>query len=157
MRFFMIDRIVEFKKGDYARGIKNITLTDEILHDHFPEYPVYPGTFIVEGMAQLGGFLLEMTYNSKKKIRRAVLVKIESAKFHKPAEPGDTLILEARILQQYEKGMRVKISAFIHSEKVAAAQLTYLMKDIDYPKIHEQRKYIYRLWTKHIINFPKIL
>ena len=43
MRYFLIDRVTELVVGERIRGIKAITLTDEVLHDHFPDYPVMPG------------------------------------------------------------------------------------------------------------------
>ena len=57
MRWFWIDRFIEFEAAR-AKAIKNISLGEEHLHDHFPGYPVMPNTLIVEGMAQTGGLLV---------------------------------------------------------------------------------------------------
>ena len=63
MRFFLIDRVTELVAGERARGIKTVSLSDDVLHDHFPDYPIMPGTLILESAAQLGGFLVEMSVN----------------------------------------------------------------------------------------------
>src|SRR5437867_11880110 len=92
MRYFLIDRVTELVVGERARGLKAISLSDEIQHDHFPDYPVMPGALIVEAAAQLAGFLVEMTVNRPgAPPLRAALVQIERATFHEPAGPGDRL------------------------------------------------------------------
>ncbi len=157
MRYFMIDRITEFCSGKTAAAIKNVTFTDEILHDHFPDYPVYPGAFVVESMAQLGGFLLEMSFNTPDCIRRALLAQIDRAKFYKNAEPGDQLLIEATISAKMDDAAKVSFRANISGEKMAVAKLTYVMKTIDSEKIHQQRRDLYKLWTKHLDQALQIL
>ena len=58
MRWFWIDRFTEFQSGQTATAIKNVTLAEEHLHDHFPGFPVMPASLMLEGMAQTGGILL---------------------------------------------------------------------------------------------------
>src|SRR5262245_13463397 len=92
MRYFLIDKVTELAVGERARGVKNVTLTDEVLHDHFPDYPVMPGALILEAGAQLAGFLLETSLNRPNEPpRRALLVQVELAKFHSFAGPGDQI------------------------------------------------------------------
>ena len=55
MRWIWIDKFLEFRSGQFARAIKNLTLAEEHLHDHFPGYPVMPASLIIEGLAQTGG------------------------------------------------------------------------------------------------------
>ena len=78
--------------------MKCATLTDEILHDHFPDFPMLPGALIVEAAAQLAGFLLEMTFNAAgSRVVRALLAQIQRAKFHEPVGPGDRIEIVATI------------------------------------------------------------
>jgi len=58
MRWIWIDKFLEFKSGEFARAVKNLTLAEEHLHDHFPGYPVMPASLIIEGLAQTGGILV---------------------------------------------------------------------------------------------------
>ena len=55
MRWIWIDRIVEFQSGSFLKAIKNVSLAEEHLHDHFPGFPVMPASLITEGLAQSGG------------------------------------------------------------------------------------------------------
>src|SRR5260221_13596922 len=58
MRWIWIDKFLEFRSGQFARAIKNLTLAEEHLHDHYPGYPVMPASLIIEGLAQTGGILV---------------------------------------------------------------------------------------------------
>jgi 3-hydroxyacyl-[acyl-carrier-protein] dehydratase len=156
MRYYMIDRITEFEKGNRARGIKAVSYESEVLHDHFPGYPLLPGAFLVESMAQLSGFLIEMSFNTKEQVRRALLVKIDEAKFYSMAEPGDALVLDATLEEQMEDAVKTKILVMCGTKKVATATLTFVLKDIQIPAIHEQRRNLYRVWTRTCQNVPEI-
>jgi len=48
MRWIWIDKFLVFRSGQFARAIKNLTLAEEHLHDHFPCYPVMPASLIIE-------------------------------------------------------------------------------------------------------------
>lgn len=144
----MVDRVTEFVVGETAKGIKNVTLSDDILHDHFPDYPVLPGAFIIEGMAQLSGFLVEMTFNKPDNVRRALLAQVEQAKFYNPVEPGDTMVMTTTLKETMDDAAKLQVVATVNDIKVAMAKLTFVLKELDSEKIHEQRKYLYKLWTK---------
>jgi len=58
MRWIWIDRFVEFVPGRRATAVKNISLAEEHLHDHFPDFPVMPECLMIEGMAQTAGILV---------------------------------------------------------------------------------------------------
>ena len=64
MRWMWIDRIIELEKSKRCVAIKNVSLAEEVLHDHFPAtdnrqaIPVMPNPLIIEGMAQTAGILV---------------------------------------------------------------------------------------------------
>src|SRR5882762_10387555 len=105
MRYFLLDKITAFEPGKRACGVKCVTLTDNILHDHFPDHPLLPGALLLESMSQLGGFLVELSFHpgpGAGPVRRAVLAQIKEAKFHRACEPGDRIELEAILESRLE-------------------------------------------------------
>jgi 3-hydroxyacyl-[acyl-carrier-protein] dehydratase len=158
MRYFLIDKVTELHPGERAWGKKCVTLSDEILHDHFPDHPILPGALIVEAMAQLSGFLLEMSLNREgQRPRRALLVQIEQAKFHDTVGPGDCLNIEAVLDSQLEGAAQIQATAHVEERRVVRARLSFVMKDIPSERVHEQRRALYRLWTRDFPTPPAIL
>ncbi len=148
MRFFLLDRVTELVPGKHAVGIKCVTLTDQTLHDHFPEHPIFPGTLLVEGMAQLAGLLLEATLKEDgKPVRRAILGQIDKAKFKGPAVPGDRIRITARVQTTLEAAARVEAEAHVEDTRIAHATLTFMMREVASERVHEERRALYRLWT----------
>ena len=157
MRYFLIDRVTEIVVGERIRGVKAVSLTDEILHDHFPDHPVLPGMLVLEGAAQLAGFLLELSFDTgEDPVRRALLVMVESAKFHDTAGPGDLLEFEAVLDSKLPEAAKVKVEVSCEGRRVARARLTFVMKEILSEAVHEQRRGLYRLWTRTLESPPPI-
>ena len=94
MRWIWIDKFIEFESGRRAVAIKNVTLAEEHLHDHFPGYPVMPESLCIEAMAQTAGILVGEAAKFQEKV---ILAKIKKAVFFHYIKPGDTLKLEATI------------------------------------------------------------
>lgn len=94
MRWIWIDKFVEFQSGKRAVAVKNVTLAEEHLHDHFPGFPVMPETLMIEAMAQTAGILVG---EAKKFQEKVILAKIKKAVFLHYIKPGDTIRLDAEI------------------------------------------------------------
>jgi 3-hydroxyacyl-[acyl-carrier-protein] dehydratase len=160
VRYYLLDRVTDVvltEGEESARGVKNVTLTDDVLHDHFPDHPILPGALLVEAMAQLAGFLLEVTQNGEgRPLVRALLVQIAHAKFSRPAEPGDQIELRVRIGRALDAASQVDAEALVGGQRIARAALTFMMKQIDSERVHEQRRYLYRLWTKGLAEPVRI-
>ena len=98
MRWIWIDRILELEKGKRCVAIKNVSLAEDVLHDHFPAsddrpaIPVLPNTLIIEGMAQTAGILVGHANEFRENV---ILAKINKAVFKSAATPGQTLRFEA--------------------------------------------------------------
>lgn len=94
MRWLWIDRIVELERATRCVTVKNVSLAEEVLHDHFPAHgdrpaqPVLPNTLIIEGMAQTAGILVGHARDFHEKV---ILAKIGKATFTAHALPGYTL------------------------------------------------------------------
>lgn len=100
MRWMWIDRIVDFEDRVRLVAIKNVSLAEEHLHDHFPArdgrpaLPVMPGSLIIEGMAQTAGILVGAASRFTEKV---ILAKIARVELPADVVPGQTLRYEARI------------------------------------------------------------
>jgi len=94
VRWIWIDKFVEFESGKRAVTIKNLTLAEEHLHDHFPGYPVMPASLMIEGMAQTAGILVGEARDFSEKV---ILAKVKKARFEGVARPGQQLRYEVVI------------------------------------------------------------
>jgi 3-hydroxyacyl-[acyl-carrier-protein] dehydratase len=94
MRWIWIDKFIEFESGKRAVALKNVTLAEEHLHDHFPGFPVMPESLCIEAMAQTAGILVGQ---AKKFQEKVILAKVKKAVFFDYVKPGDTILLDAKI------------------------------------------------------------
>ena len=94
MRWIWIDKFIEFERGRHAVALKNVTLAEEHLHDHFPGFPIMPECLMIEAMAQTAGILVGEAKDFQEKV---ILAKIKKAVFFDYVKPGDTLKLYAEI------------------------------------------------------------
>jgi 3-hydroxyacyl-[acyl-carrier-protein] dehydratase len=94
MRWIWIDKFIEFESGRRAVAVKNVTLAEEHLHDHFPGFPVMPECLMIEAMAQTGGILVGQANDFQEKV---VLAKISKAAFFDYVTPGDSLRIQVQI------------------------------------------------------------
>jgi len=105
MRWAWIDRVLELEKGKRCVTIKNVSLAEDVVHDHFPPIeradgtrtisrPVLPASLVIEGMAQTAGVLVGHAGDFKEKV---VLAKITRAEFDCHAQPGHTIRFTAEI------------------------------------------------------------
>ena len=94
MRWIWIDKFLEFESGRRAVALKNVTLAEDHLHDHFPGFPIMPECLMIEAMAQTAGILVGQANDFREKV---VLAKISKAVFFDFVRPGDTLRIEAQI------------------------------------------------------------
>ena len=100
MRWMWIDSITGFEDGVRLEAVKNLSMSEELFHDHFdgsdglPADPVMPGSLIVEGMAQTSGILVGSVNRFREKV---VLAKILKVELDEDAVPGQCLRYEATI------------------------------------------------------------
>ena len=127
MRWFWVDRFIDFKSGRYARAVKNVSLAEEHLHDHFPGYPVHPPTLMIEGMAQTGGVLVGEAFDFQEKV---ILAKINRAKFHRLVTPGDQIVYLAEVVDQIRpEGAGIRGTITCGDQLVAEIELMFVHLD----------------------------
>ena len=92
--FQMIEKVLEVEDGEYAKGIKCVSVNEPYFAGHFPDAPIMPGVLIIEACAQLCSITMESQGTEDDKIY--VLLKCEEFKFLRPVIPGDCLEIEVR-------------------------------------------------------------
>jgi 3-hydroxyacyl-[acyl-carrier-protein] dehydratase len=126
MRWIWIDRFTEFESGKRATAIKNVSLAEEHLHDHFPGYPVMPNSLILEGLAQTGGLLVGEYNQFEEKV---ILAKVSKAVFHFLAVPGDTLRYTTVIQMIGGGGATVSATSHVGDRLQAEAEIMFAHLD----------------------------
>src|SRR5262249_51872752 len=109
MRWLWIDRFVDFRSGVSARAVKNLSLAEDYFAEHFPGYPVMPGSLILEGLAQTGGILVGEANQFREKV---ILAKVPWARFHREALAGEQLVYETQVLHLRPEGASVQGKVF---------------------------------------------
>ena len=92
--FQMIEKVLEVEDGEYAKGIKCVSVNEPYFAGHFPDAPIMPGVLVIEACAQLCSITMESQGTEYDKIY--VLLKCEEFKFLRPVIPGDCLEIEVR-------------------------------------------------------------
>lgn len=106
MRFNLIDRIVDLQPGESLTGVKNLTMAEEYLRDHFPNFPVMPGVLMLEAMTQAAAWLVRVTEDFAHSI--VVLKQANNVKYGQFVEPGQTLTVSVDLLKMGENEAKIK-------------------------------------------------
>ena len=126
MRWIWIDAFTDFESGRRARAIKNVTLAEEHLHDHFPGYPVLPPSLMIEGMAQTAGILVGEAKGFSEKV---ILAKIRKASFDEYCVPGDVVAYDAEVEHIDEAAASISGTIFRNDHKIGEVALMFSHAD----------------------------
>lgn len=147
MRFYLIDKITEWKPGSCARAVKAISLSEDFFDDHFPRYPIMPGVLILEALAQLSGLLLEATVEGQTHRKQKALVSMmEKVKFRNIARPGDVLELQAVIESIRDDSGRVRTMAVTGDKRIAETVMTFVLTEFNDPEMERKRDQLMKFW-----------
>jgi len=100
MRFTLIDRVRDLEPGVRIVAIKNLSLAEEYLADHFPGFPVMPGVLMLEAMTQAAAWLIRISEGFAHST--VILKEAKNVKYANFVEPGQTLTVTAEITGQDE-------------------------------------------------------
>lgn len=122
--FLLVDRVLDCRKGDSIRALKNVTYNEPFFPGHFPHRPVMPGVMIIEALAQTAGILAFVTAGViPDDDTRFYFVGIDKARFRRPVEPGDQLILTAKLERQMRGIWKFSASALVGDVEAACAEM----------------------------------
>jgi 3-hydroxyacyl-[acyl-carrier-protein] dehydratase len=129
--FLMVDRVMALEKGKSIRALKNVTINEPFFTGHFPHRPVMPGVLMLEAMAQAAG-LLAFADDTVARDANSVIyfAGIDGARFKRPVEPGDQLIMDVEILRHKAGIYKFKGTARVGEDVVCEAELMCTMRTV---------------------------
>ncbi|WMY97607.1 MAG: 3-hydroxyacyl-ACP dehydratase FabZ [Arsenophonus sp.] len=119
--FLLVDRVLDFKEGKFLRAIKNVSVNELFFQGHFPGKPIFPGVLILEAMAQAAGILAFKSVGNLEPGELYYFAGIDEARFKRPVQPGDQMIIEV-IFDKSKRGLtRFKGIAIVEEKIICEA------------------------------------
>ncbi|HEY4235441.1 MAG TPA: 3-hydroxyacyl-ACP dehydratase FabZ family protein [Lacipirellulaceae bacterium] len=132
MRFLLLDSIQSYEPGVELTAIKNVALSEEYLADHFPEFPVLPGVFMLEAATQAAAWLLRLSENFAHSI--ICLKEARNIKYADFVPPGHTLKVTVSLVKREERLATFKVDGQLGDRPTLSGRLvleTYNLRDRD--------------------------
>lgn len=127
----LVDRVLEFEPHVRIKAIKNVTINEPFFGGHFPVRPVMPGVLMLEALAQTAALLSFESMGQEPGDDTVVyFVGIDGARFKRPVEPGDQLVLEATIERVRGGIHKYKARASVDGETAVESELMCTMRKI---------------------------
>jgi 3-hydroxyacyl-[acyl-carrier-protein] dehydratase len=122
--FLLVDRVLECVPGKHIVALKNVSFNEPFFPGHFPNRPVMPGVMLIEALAQASGILAFKTAGVVPDDEsRFYFVAIDKARFRKPVEPGDQVMLKVALKRAFKGIWKFSGVAEVDGVEVASAEL----------------------------------
>lgn len=131
--FLMLDKVVDYKVGEYLKAVKNVTVNEPFFQGHFPQKPVMPGVMILEAMAQATGILAFKTEDVDPDDNSSLyyFVGIDKARFKQIVMPGDQLEMTVEFVRARRGIYAFSGKACVDGKVVCSADLMCTRRPID--------------------------
>jgi 3-hydroxyacyl-[acyl-carrier-protein] dehydratase len=127
----LVDRVLAVEKGKSIRTLKNVTINEPQFNGHFPHRPVFPGVYMLEAMAQSAALLAFETLGVTPDDKTVYyFAGIDGARFKRPVEPGDQLIMDVTLDRMKAGIFKFKGVARVGDEVACEAELMCTMRTI---------------------------
>ena len=118
----LVDRVLELEKGKRIKALKNVTINEPFFEGHFPHRPVMPGVLMLEAMAQTAALLSFATVGVTPDDKTVYyFAGIDGARFKRPVEPGDQLVMEVSLGRMKAGMFKFKGTAHVGTEPDVAS------------------------------------
>ena len=125
--FALVDRITDYAPGEWAKGIKSVSVNEPFFCGHFPQEHVMPGVLILEAMAQVGGVALLALPENRGKL--ALFGGVKNARFKRKVIPGDVLEMECVLKARRGPVGIGSCKALVNGEEACTAELSFAVVD----------------------------
>jgi 3-hydroxyacyl-[acyl-carrier-protein] dehydratase len=127
----LVDRVLELEKGVRIKALKNVTINEPFFEGHFPHRPVMPGVLMLEAMAQAAALLAFDTLGVIPDDKTVYyFAGIDAARFKRPVEPGDQLIMDVTLDRMKAGIFKFKGQAKVDGNLACEAELMCTMRTI---------------------------
>ena len=127
----LVDRVLEIEKGKSITALKNVSINEPFFNGHFPHRPVMPGVLMLEALAQAAAILAFVTLDVVPDDKTMYyFAGIDGARFKRPVEPGDALILKVELDRMKAGIFKFKAQALVDDEVAVQAELMCTMRRI---------------------------
>ncbi len=153
MRFWLLDTIRSYEPNVSLTAVKNVALSDEYLGDHFPEFPVLPGVFMLEAATQAGAWLLRLSENFAHSI--ISLKEARNVKYADFVQPGQTLEMTVSMMKKDDRLATLKMEGYTGGRLALSGRIVlerYNLADTD-----PERRVIDEQLIKHFRRLETIL
>jgi 3-hydroxyacyl-[acyl-carrier-protein] dehydratase len=132
MRFSLVDQILEVEPHKRITVVKNLTLGEEYLADHFPTFPVMPGVLMLQTLVEAGSWLLRISEDFSRSI--IALREAKNVKYGQFMEPGRKMIVTAELIEDNGSLATFKAKGEAEGSQTVSARITlgrYNLRDRD--------------------------
>lgn len=127
----LVDRVLEFESGKRIKALKNVTINEPYFPGHFPQRPVMPGVLMLEALAQAAALLSFATMGVEADDKTVYyFAGIDGARFKRPVEPGDQLILDVTLERSKSGIFKFKARASVDEQTAVEAELMCTMRRV---------------------------
>lgn len=123
--FCWVSRVVACEPGQTVEAELDVDPALPLFAGHFPGHPVLPGVIIMEALAQAASFCVLVDRGAEGSI--GFLTGIDKAKFRRQVEPGETLVLKARIVKSSSRLCVADVEASVDGQVCATAVQKYVL------------------------------
>ena len=121
--FALVDRITDYEPGQWAKGIKCVTVNEPFFCGHFPQKHVMPGVLLLEALAQVGAIAVLALPENRGKI--AYFGGVKNARFKRQVVPGDVLELGCALTRRKGPVGIGEAEATVNGQTACVAELTF--------------------------------
>ena len=122
MKFYLVDRILELEPPKRIVGVKNLSLAEEYLADHFPAYPVLPGVMMLEALVQSAAWLVRASTDFERTL--VMLREAQHVRYGSFVRPGGQLRMEVEAIEITPDSSRFKAIGHCDGQVAVQAKLT---------------------------------